>query len=144
MALLDTKYPNSARRPELHARLLEFYAGSGESEAVIRAGREFLANFPNAPQRTPVALLMADAYARTGNTQEEFAIYDSVLQELALKAQKIPLGRVRRAAAGLWSEATQENPDGETVSEFSERPAKVRRSAMETRHSRSAPRHLPI
>ena len=38
---------------------------------------------------------MADAYARTGNTQEEFAIYDSVLQELALKAQKMPLGESR-------------------------------------------------
>ena len=92
LALLDAKYPNSARRPELHARLLEFYSTSGESEALILAGREFLANFPDAPQRTPIALLMADAYARKGNMQAEFAIYDSVLQELALKAEKIPLG----------------------------------------------------
>ncbi len=52
LALLDTKFPNSTRRPELHAKLLEFYASSGESEAVIRGGREFLASFPNAPQRT--------------------------------------------------------------------------------------------
>ena len=66
LALLDAKFPNSVRRPELHARLLEFYASSGESEAVIRGGREFLANFPDAPQRTPIALLMADAYARSG------------------------------------------------------------------------------
>jgi predicted Zn-dependent protease len=93
LALLDAKFTNSAERPELHAKLLEFYAGSGESEAVIRAGRNFLANFFNAPQRTPVALLMADAYARTGKTQEEFSIYDSVLQELAVKADKIPLGK---------------------------------------------------
>jgi len=35
---------------------------------------------------------MADAYARTGKTQEELAIYDSVLQELAAQAQKVPLG----------------------------------------------------
>ncbi len=93
LTLLDTKFPNSTERPELHAKMLEFYASSGESEAVIRGGREFLASFPNAPQRTSVALLMADAYARTGKTQEEFAIYDSVLQELAAKAQKIPLGK---------------------------------------------------
>ena len=123
LALLDTKYPNSAVRPELHAKLMEFYASSGESEAVIRAGREFLASFPNAPQRTPVALLMADAYARTGNTQEEFAIYDSVLQELALKAQKIPLGSVGGSpgrAARYWFETAQESPDGEMASESSD------------------------
>ena len=37
LALLDTKFPNSTPAvPELHARLLEFYASSGESEAVIR------------------------------------------------------------------------------------------------------------
>ena len=95
LAMLDTKFPNSTRRPELHAKLLDFYASSGESEAVIRGGREFLANFPDAPQRTDIALLMADAYARTGKTREEFAIYDSVLQELAAQAQKMPLGKAR-------------------------------------------------
>ena len=35
---------------------------------------------------------MADAYARKGDTKSEFAIYDSVLQELAAKAQNVPLG----------------------------------------------------
>jgi cellulose synthase operon protein C len=92
LALLDAKFPNSSERPELHAKLLEFHASSGESEAVIGGGSNFLTNFPHAPQRTSVALLMADAYARRGKTQEEFSIYDSVLQELALKAEKIPLG----------------------------------------------------
>ena len=82
LALLDTKYPTATRRPELHAQLLQFYAISGESDAVILGGREFLANFANAPQRPEVALLMADAYARKNDTKDEFAIYDSVLQEL--------------------------------------------------------------
>ena len=89
---------------------------------MIRAGREFLASFPNAPQRTPVALLMADAYARTRNTQEEFAIYDSVLRELALKAQKIPLGGAGdslQRPAEYWSEAAQESTDGEGAGQFS-------------------------
>jgi predicted Zn-dependent protease len=93
LALLDAKFPNSAQRPELHAKLLEFYASSGESEAVIRDGSNFLTSFPQAPQRTSAALQMADAYARTNKTQEEFGIYDSVLQELAFKAEKIPLGK---------------------------------------------------
>ena len=93
LAILDAKFPNSAERPELHAKLLEFYASSGESEAVVGDGSNFLANFPHAAQRTSVALLMADAYARTNKTQKEFNIYDSVLQELALKAEKMPLGK---------------------------------------------------
>ena len=92
LALLDAKYPNSARRPELHAKLLEFYSNSGESDAVIQGGREFLANYPKASERISVALLMADAYARKNDTQNEFAIYDSVLQELAAQSQNVPLG----------------------------------------------------
>src|SRR5271157_721569 len=92
LALLDAKFPKSAERPVLHAQLLEFYANAGESDAVIQGGREFLANFPGASERTAVALLMADAYARKADTQNEFAIYDAVLKELASKAQSVPLG----------------------------------------------------
>jgi len=92
LALLDAKFPNAARRAELHAQLLEFYANSGESDAVIQGGREFLSTFPKAQERTAVALLMADAYARKNATKDEFAIYDSVLKELAAGAQNVPLG----------------------------------------------------
>jgi tetratricopeptide (TPR) repeat protein len=91
--LLDSRFPDSPDRPELHAQLLQFYAGAGESEAVIQGGREFLAAFPKAPQRTSVALLMADAYARNNDATSEFAIYDSVLKELAASAQNVPLGK---------------------------------------------------
>ncbi len=35
---------------------------------------------------------MADAYARKNDTKDEFAIYDSVLQEFATNAQNVPLG----------------------------------------------------
>jgi len=92
LALLDTKFPDFTRRPELHSKMLEFYASAGESDAVIQGGREFLTNFPSAPQRTSVALLMADAYSRKDDRASEFAIYDSVLQELAAKTQNVPLG----------------------------------------------------
>jgi cellulose synthase operon protein C len=92
LVLLDSKFPKAVRRAELHAQLLEFYANSGESDAVIQRGREFLANFPNAPERTPVSLLMADAYARKNDSKDEFTLYDAVLQELAAKAQSVPLG----------------------------------------------------
>jgi tetratricopeptide (TPR) repeat protein len=92
LALLDSRFPKAARRAELHAQLLEFYSDSGESSAVIQGGREFLAAFPAAPERTSVSLLMADAFARTNASKDEFAIYDAVLQELAAKAQNVPLG----------------------------------------------------
>ncbi|HSY91887.1 MAG TPA: hypothetical protein VK812_10980 [Candidatus Binatus sp.] len=97
LALLDSKFPAAPRRPELHAQLLEFYSNSGESAAVIQGGREFLASFPHAAERTSVSLLMADAYARQNDTQNEFAIYDAVLQELAAKAQNVPLGSAESA-----------------------------------------------
>src|SRR5215469_3852437 len=91
LSLLDTRFPNSNRRPELHAQLLEFYANSGETEAVLEEGKNFLASFPNAPQRTSVALLMADAYARKNDSTDEFAIYDAVLKELGANAENVPL-----------------------------------------------------
>jgi predicted Zn-dependent protease len=102
VALFDAKFPGSPRRAELHFAILEFYASSGESEAVIKGGKEYLASFPSASQRTAVALLMADAYSRTEKPQEEFAIYDSVLQELAVKADRIPLG-ARDSEVGIYS-----------------------------------------
>src|SRR5207245_7357036 len=85
-------FPNSIARPGLHASLIQAYSTYGQNDAVIRAGREFLAAYPSAPQRDQVALLMADAFARTGDSKQEFAIYDSMLQELARKADGIPLG----------------------------------------------------
>jgi tetratricopeptide (TPR) repeat protein len=113
VTLLDTKFPNSPRRAELHSAILEFYAASGESQAVIKGGKEFLANFPNASSRTAVALLMADAYSRTGKPREEFAIYDSVLRELASKADRIPLG-------SRDAEAEIDSPEGDRVEEGGE------------------------
>jgi predicted Zn-dependent protease len=102
LALLDAKFPGSTRRPELHARLLEFYSSTAESDAVIQGGRDFLAQFPKAPQRSAVALLMADAYSHKGDTASEFAIYDSVLQELASQAQNVPLGSATEGSNSFY------------------------------------------
>ena len=46
--VIDDRFANSSKRPELHARLLETYATYGESEAVIRDGQLFLTAFPSA------------------------------------------------------------------------------------------------
>lgn len=114
LKLLDARIPNSPRRAELHARLLEYYAHAGEGEAVIAGGKLFLATFPSSPRRTEVALLMADAFARAGRAEEEFAIYDSVLREMAAKAERVPLGAAM--AGGDMSTAPAERVS-ETPSE---------------------------
>ena len=93
LALLDKNFPNAQGRPDLHVKLLEFYASNGQSEAVLKGGTEFLATFPKSSDRTRVALLMADADARLQKPQDEFAIYDAILQELAAHADNIPLGK---------------------------------------------------
>jgi predicted Zn-dependent protease len=126
--LLDKKFPNAAARAELHELLLEYYAGAGESDAVIKGGSEYLAAFPKATGRTGVALLVADAYARQNKDKDEFAIYDSILQELSRAADKMPLGnrvsgnyespsganRIYARGAQQSSDTEEENPDGDT------------------------------
>jgi len=92
LALLDKNFPSAAGRPGLHVKLLEFYSSNGQSEAMLKGGKEFLASFPKSGDRTRVALLMADADARLQKPQDEFAIYDAILQELAKQADNIPLG----------------------------------------------------
>jgi len=121
LALLDARFPNSPHRADLHAKLLEFYSSSGESEAVLKGGQEFLAAFPKAPQRTDMALLMADAYARMRRTQDEFEIYDSVLQELAAKADRMPLGE-RTSGTEDDSLASTNEPEGQGEEENPEDP----------------------
>jgi tetratricopeptide (TPR) repeat protein len=92
LALLDKNFPNAGGRAALHAKLLDFYADNAQSEAMLKGGKDFLATFPKAEERTHVALLIADADARTGKAQDEFAIYDLILQELAAQSEKMPLG----------------------------------------------------
>jgi predicted Zn-dependent protease len=116
LALLDKNFPDAPDRPELHAKLLDFYASNSKSEAVLKGGKEFLAAFPKATERTRVALLMADADARLGKTQDEFAIYDSVLQELGTKADKIPLG-LRVAGGEEFTPRRNESAEGEDAEE---------------------------
>src|SRR5258708_37291775 len=59
LALFDAKFPNSPRRPELHAAILEFYSSSGEGEAVVKEGNDLLVSVPNGLQQTAVAVLRA-------------------------------------------------------------------------------------
>ena len=94
-ALLTTRFPKSAHRSELLSRLIESYALYGEDDAIIQKGNAFIAEFADAPQRTRVALQVADAYARRKDVPQELAVYNRLLAELATKAQQVPLGSGR-------------------------------------------------
>ena len=140
LALLDKSFPNAASRAELHVKLLEFYSSSGQGEAVLQGGKDFLASFPKSGDRTHVALLMADADARLGKPQDEFAIYDAILEELASESDKMPLGnRIAGNPSSGAPEAYQrfEQPaDQDTEGERGEEGREAPRSAFQLgRHS---------
>ncbi|HEY3841600.1 MAG TPA: hypothetical protein VGL72_33750, partial [Bryobacteraceae bacterium] len=80
--LLDRDFPRSSSRAGLHAQLIQAYNTYGDDDAVIRAGRAFLATFPRNASRVDIALTIADALARHKREREEFALYDQMLAEL--------------------------------------------------------------
>ena len=100
VGLFETRFPSSPRRADLNATLVSTYAAYGVSDAVIERGQRFLSTFADAPERTAVALAMADAFARTEQVTEEFAVYDRLLEELAARADRVPLGAGTMQAEG--------------------------------------------
>lgn len=89
---LDAEFPDSARRPSLHAKAIEALALYGDDEAILNEGRRFLSAFPTADERTEVSLRMAEAYARQERVQEEIDVYRRLLTELGERADGVPLG----------------------------------------------------
>ena len=47
LSLFDSRFPKSPQRAELHAKLIEVYAGYSQSGAVIQSARTWLNDFPN-------------------------------------------------------------------------------------------------
>jgi thioredoxin-like negative regulator of GroEL len=80
--VLDRRFPRSTNRASLHAQLIQAYNTYGDDDAVIRAGRAYLAGFPKDGGRVDVALTIADALARHKREREEFVLYDQMLAEL--------------------------------------------------------------
>jgi tetratricopeptide (TPR) repeat protein len=88
---LDKRFPGAPERPRLHAAMIRALSQYGEPATVIAAGKDYLVAFPSSSGRLDVANLMADAYARENDTADEFALYESQLQELAAKTGGLPL-----------------------------------------------------
>ncbi|MGP8245668.1 MAG: hypothetical protein ACLQVN_14265 [Bryobacteraceae bacterium] len=105
VTLLERQFPQSAYRAPLRAELVAAYGAYGDDASVIRAGRAYLAAFAAGDARVPVAMQIADALARTGRANEEFALYGQLLRELAAKASGVPIG------LGAASAAQPENAD---------------------------------
>jgi len=103
LAEIDRRFPKSQERAELHAKLMDAYAAYSENDAVIREGTLFLAQFPNDGRRVEVALEMGDVYSRTNQTEKEFALYRTLLKELAARADGVPLGATQGEAASAFS-----------------------------------------
>jgi tetratricopeptide (TPR) repeat protein len=103
LAGIDQRFPAATERAELHARLMDAYAAYGENDAVIREGTLFLAQFPVDERRVAVALEVADVYSRTNQTEKEFALYASLLKELAAKADGVPLGDTQTGGKSAFS-----------------------------------------
>jgi tetratricopeptide (TPR) repeat protein len=102
LAMLDQRFPYAAEAASLHAELLDSYVVYGEDDAVLKEGASFLARFPHASERVPVAMHMADVYSRRNDTAAEFALYEALLSELAARSGSMPL-----TAAGAAQPAVQ-------------------------------------
>jgi len=89
---LERDFPNSPHRAALRASMVDAYVGYGDDADLITAGQSFLTTFGDVPQRTHVSLAVADALARQHREQEEFAVYQKLLRELATRAGGVPLG----------------------------------------------------
>ncbi|HEY6392364.1 MAG TPA: hypothetical protein VIX89_13850, partial [Bryobacteraceae bacterium] len=108
--LFDSRFPASTQRAPLHAHLIEAYSVYGDNDGVIRGGREFLTVFPNAGERTRVAIAMADAYARMNQAQQEFALYDDLLKELAAASGGMPIGNMPGPAVRTSADGAAPHP----------------------------------
>jgi cellulose synthase operon protein C len=81
--LLDARFPHAKEAPSLHASLIGAYEQYGDDDGVVRAGRKFLATYPQSFEHYSVALTMASSFARQRRVADEQAVYDSLLKELA-------------------------------------------------------------
>jgi cellulose synthase operon protein C len=89
---LKKEAPNSAALPDLEAKLIAAYGVYGQDDTIITRAPAFLSQYPNSPAFLDTAMLLADSFMRKKNQQAEFALYNRLLNELAAKADHVPIG----------------------------------------------------
>jgi hypothetical protein len=121
LGVFEQRFPQSERRAALRSRMIDAYGIHGDFNAVIGNGTKYLTDFPKASERADVAMRVADAYARQKKTQQEFALYDQMLKELAAAAENVPLGSGVQAAQAT----APPQPKGEGEEEQDAKPAQA-------------------
>jgi cellulose synthase operon protein C len=111
IAQLEHDFPDARALPALRARLIGVYRGYAETDVVIRESKRYLSQFPAASERMEVSLELADAYARTHRAEDEFAVYDALLGDLASQAHHLPLAH---AQGTLPEDADSESANTQT------------------------------
>src|SRR5271165_4026185 len=96
---LKKETPNSPAIADLEAKLIAAYAVYGQDDAIITRAPSYLNQYPNSPAFLDTAMLLADSYMRKKNQQAEFALYNRLLNELAAKADHVPIGAITTQAA---------------------------------------------
>ena len=111
---LKKETPNSPALAGLEAKLIAAYAVYGQDDAIITRGPAYLTQYANSSAFLDTAMLLADSYMRKKNQQAEFALYNRLLNELAAKADHVPIGDVTTPAAAL-AEATGAPAEAATI-----------------------------
>lgn len=88
----EAEFPQSTQRSDLNARAVRAFGVYGDDEAVIDRGQLFLSQFAEADERSEIQFLVAEAHARRGETDQEFAAYERMLRELSARFDQVPLG----------------------------------------------------
>jgi tetratricopeptide (TPR) repeat protein len=87
------EFPSATEQEEeLSAKLFSTYGVYGQDVTLLAQLPGYLARHPQAPGYVDLALMLGDVYARKHRPADEFALYDALLKDLAVRAQHVPLG----------------------------------------------------
>lgn len=111
LARFESEFPGSDYRAGLRAAMLQAYAVHGEDERLVDHGRRFLTEFPASREYTNVALAVAEAHARLGAQDAEFATYQALLDKLANASERMPLANPRPAVRQGGAAPAPRSPD---------------------------------
>ena len=105
---LKKETPNSPALPDLEAKLIAAYGVYGQDDTIItRAPGLFDASIRTLRPFSTRPCCWRIAYMRKKNQQAEFALYNRLLNELAAKADHVPIGVTNGAAPTAPTAARQ-------------------------------------
>ena len=126
--------------PSCTRKLLEFYSNSGESDAVIQGGREFLANFPESPRAYRCRIAHGGRLRAQGrHSQANSRSTIPSCRNSPLKRKTCPLGSAEAASTPLPTTARRPRTQRTRPTRKMKKAAKSQTGETETER-RSSPR----